>query len=505
MSKQDRRVFIAVVALIALAAALWINHRDSYANPWDHNEGVYLNSARLVANGEPLFTRVFSSQPPVFLTLLAQHFRAFGDSAGSGRIFMAAWGVVALGAMAFLAWRLLGPACAPWVVLLAATSYLFSRAGHFTEAEMPAVALALVSMVLCLEATHRNSTVLAIAAGVVFGLGLMTKVLVLPWLAAAGVLLLPVAAGATVRFGGLLDASFWKRGAMFAFGLVSVSGLLFLVFDTSEMWRQAFYFHLDKRGSAGEASPYLPNLLQMARYLPRDAGILVLAIVGLGVMTLRNGFALCWLLVLAGSSVAFLSVHTPMAANHVLLLSVCTAFFAAVGAASLAGLLARKMPSVIAIGLVAFLSQVCIESSGAGIPLGKGNAVLTLNPVRNQAKFLEVQIPTQDRQIMEFLRANTAPNEAVVSDGHKAVFWAGRASPPFLCDVTHERVVSGWMRDEDLITHSEGVSTIVVQTGQLDRFPLFVQWVQQNYTVAAEIPGETRTATIWRKAGEGER
>lgn len=500
---DGRRALALVLALLLLAGAGWLYHRGSYPNPWDHNEGVYFNSARLLARGEPLFTSVFSSQPPVFLKTLAWHFAAFGDTSPSGRVFMAGWGVLALSAMAFLSWRLFSAATAAWTVFIAASAYLFFRAGHTAEAEMPAVALALVSMGLCLWASRRDSLGLAACAGSVFALALMTKVLVVPWLAAAGILLLPTAEG-RIAWGGIFSRRSFARFLSFGVALATACAILFAAFDAKEMWCQAFFFHFDKRETTGEAMPAMANLAHMVRYLGRDIGIAALTLAGTAVIMRSGGVALVWWGALAASSLAFLLVHTPMAPNHVLLLCVCLAFAAAVGAQAATCLLSRKLPAMVAIVAVALFSQICVEASMSGVPLA-GGGVLTLNTVRNHAKFPNSSVPDQDQRIIEYLRAHTRPDEPVVSDGHRAVFWSGRASPPFLCDITHERVLSGWLRDKDLIKHSTGVGTIVIQTGQLSRFPAFLQWVEENYDVALEVPGPSRTATIWRKAGAAEK
>jgi 4-amino-4-deoxy-L-arabinose transferase-like glycosyltransferase len=503
-AQHDRtRALALVLALVLFAGAGWLYHRHSYPNPWDHNEGVYFNSARLLSQGEPLFTSVFSSQPPVFLATLAWHFYVFGDNSPSGRVFMAGWGVAALLAMAFLSWRLFSAGTAAWTVFIAASAFLFFRAGHTAEAEMPAVALALVSMGLCLSSSRRDSLTLATCAGAVFALAFMTKVLVVPWLAAAAVLLLPASEG-SIEWRRVWSRRCMARFLSFGVAFAVVGLVLFAVFDAREMWRQAFFFHFDKRETTGEAVPAVANLAHMVRYLGRDVGIAILALVGVAATLRSGGLALVWWAVLAASSLAFLLVHTPMAPNHVLLLGVCLAFAAAVGARAVTSLLSQKLPVMAAIIVVALLSQVCVEASMRGVPLGPGG-VLTLNMLRNHTKFPNASIPAQDQQIIDYLRENTDSDESVVSDGHRAVFWSGRASPPFLCDITHERVVSGWLRDEDLIKHSTGVSTIIVQTGQLSRFPAFMQWVSGNYDVVAEIPGGSRSATIWRKLEEGKR
>lgn len=483
-----------IVAVLVVAFGIWVAAAGSYANEWDHNEGVYFNSARLVARGHELFAEVFSSQPPVFVTSLAATFALVGDSPESGRLFMAAVATVGLGAIAFLAWHLLGPASAPWCVLAAATSYLYCRGGHYAEADLPAAALALLAMALALAANEKSSLLLAALSGLVYALAVMTKVLVVPWLPALALLFLPAAVG---RGGWTLKGVF-PKGIACAAGFVLGLAAIFAAFGATEVWNQAFLFHFDKRSSTGIATPWATNISLMAQYFGRDLGLAVLAAVGAALLVWKRGFVLLWLLVLGGGAFAFALYHTPLAANHLVSVGIAIAFAAGAGCVALLASISRFLPKLFAAVCVLLLSQISVDSSVPGVPL-RGETVLTLNPLRNHLKFLHVAPRDEDLAIMEYLRANTEAGELVVSDGHKAVYWAGRASPPFLCDITRERIESGWLTDEDIISHSEGIKVVVIQTTQLDRFPRFKDWLGANYQLVKQV---SPTARIYRRVAD---
>ena len=85
-----RRQFIAgplddrlatLLALVATALILWpLNGLER-----DYDEGVYWQSLRAMASGHPLFTSVFSSQPPFFLLSVYPFYMLFGQSIAAAR------------------------------------------------------------------------------------------------------------------------------------------------------------------------------------------------------------------------------------------------------------------------------------------------------------------------------------------------------------------------------------------------------------------------------------
>lgn len=493
MTSTNKHLAATALAL-AFALGIWLSAAGSYANEWDHNEGVYFNSARLVARGHELFAEVFSSQPPIFLSSLAAAFVLFGDTPDSGRVFMAVVAMVGLGAIAYLGWHLLTPAAAPWCVVAAATSYLYARGGHYAEADLPAAALALLAMAIALAANRKERLLLAALSGFAFAAAVMTKVLVVPWLPALALLFLPAAAG---RSGGIFKAVV-ATGAACAAGFFLGLGAIFAAFGPDEVWKQAFLFHFEKRGSTGVVAPWTANLSIMVQYLGRDVGLGLLALVGAAVLASKRSFGLVWLLALGGGAFVFGLYHTPLVANHLVPMAVAIAISAGAGCAAVLAFTSKRLPGALAVLCVLMLSQVSVDSAVPGLPL-RGQTVLTLNPLRNHLKFLHVAYRDEDLAIMEYLRANTEPDELVVSDGHKAVFWAGRASPPFLCDVSRERIESGWLTDEDIIRHTEGVKVVVIQSTQLDRFPKFKEWLAANYRLEQQV---SPTARIYRRVAD---
>src|SRR5215831_17974732 len=142
----------AFIVLIALAVRLLLLAGGQN----DYDEGVYWQSLRALAAGHPLFTSVYSSQPPGFLVLLLPGHLALGGALGGDRLTVL---VLALAGIA-AAGRTAGLLAGRWAGLLAAALLaadpLYFRQSVALQAEGPAVALALVALAAAAEARHRG-------------------------------------------------------------------------------------------------------------------------------------------------------------------------------------------------------------------------------------------------------------------------------------------------------------------------------------------------------------
>src|ERR1700737_4418191 len=86
----------------------------------DYDEGVYWQSVRALARGEPLFSSVFASQPPAFYYALLPFDDAWHSLAGL-RVSVLILGVIGLAATYVVGRLLAGPVAGLVAVVLAAT------------------------------------------------------------------------------------------------------------------------------------------------------------------------------------------------------------------------------------------------------------------------------------------------------------------------------------------------------------------------------------------------
>lgn len=167
-------------AVIALGFVVWV----SVAGPWwaiymqDPDEGLNLGKAALVAIGTPPYGRLWNDQPP-FLTyiLAALQWVAPGDVAAARAVILG-FGCLTIFSLYRLVHRAGGHAAAIVATGLLGTSALFTNLSVSVMIGLPAIALALLAMDLA-SLPRRKVPWALIAAGVVMGLSLQTKLFTL--------------------------------------------------------------------------------------------------------------------------------------------------------------------------------------------------------------------------------------------------------------------------------------------------------------------------------------
>jgi 4-amino-4-deoxy-L-arabinose transferase-like glycosyltransferase len=172
------RVVIAAASLGMLAILLFPAY---YATP---DEAKYIGLGLNVLDGRGLVTVFdvpFPNHSPLWPLALALPQRLVGvDGLAVGHLLnaIAAAAVVALTGV--LGWRVRPAAGALAAVVMLAFPFLASNA-RTAGLDLPSTALTLAFLVVALRAIDRGSTPLALASGVLFGLGFLVKETALPF------------------------------------------------------------------------------------------------------------------------------------------------------------------------------------------------------------------------------------------------------------------------------------------------------------------------------------
>lgn len=470
--------------LAAYAAAQW--GTLGIASGRHYDEGVYLLSARALHDGHALFLEVFSSQPPAFLEALALALRLGGDRVESARFLILVFSLVGLAAVADLGRRLGGWTAAAVAVAALATSETFLRLGHLVQAETPALATALVSLCLALEAPKRRSPgPWFFAAGATMGLALLFKLFVAPLVPALAALLL-LGEGSGEAESWRLDRP-WSRRVITA-GCFLLAGLLvaplasLLVYDRAAMMHQAVDFHVAKHQAYALHTGM--NLSRIAGELAGEAVTTALALAGAAFLSRRAPSASAWLgLWIAGVVVALVG-QTPLFWRHFVLITPPLVL--------LAGLAVARMPRRSASPRPARLVFTVLLA----LLLARGSLTLAREgSVRAALVELGFAAPAgaASTRVAEWLASNTAAGETVVGDDPTAIYLAGRSTAPALCDTSHARIAAGFLRDEEAIRESAGARVLVLrESGRLLDLKRYARWVERNYEQPPSAP-----SAIW--------
>jgi 4-amino-4-deoxy-L-arabinose transferase-like glycosyltransferase len=470
---------LLLLVLVSFAAVSESNVGRSYV--WD--EGVYLASARAVVRGAPLFEEVFSSQPPMFLEILAAAFRLFGDTGEVGARVSLAFALVTLLCASWIAWRLLGPVAMP-ITALGLLSKLFFDQAITVEAEMPALGFVVLALAILCPPGGRSAAALGLA-GAFFALGVLCKLWAAPYvLPVLMLLVLDPESDETGRWRPAWRGPSHALRRLVVFGLAALLVVVVVMsrYDLSSFYDQTVRLHWVARRTGVEVWGRV-GLDVLQRCARVESFLLVLAFAGLVALAWKNPLAALWLGLWAIGSALFLLEHTPIFYRHVLLLAPPLALLAAAsvrGAAALAG--KPRAEAVVAVVLGALLVlRPSVTSNNLNLPVG------TQLPARFTPD------PAQD-ELIALIRELSRPGDLVVTDAPIQVFLANRDIPPRLVDASGTRILTGHLTADDAATYTKGARLVVLWVNRLDRLPGYRNWVRAHYGRVRKWPGDE-----WRR------
>jgi len=441
-----RLPLIGLVAVLAVALALRAPLLGG--GQIDYDEGVYWQSLRALATGSPLFTSVYSSQPPAFLLVLLPAHLALGGTILAGRLTVLVIALAGVAAAGRTAWLLAGGRAGVLAAALLAADPLFFRQSVTLQADGPAVALALVGVAAAAESRVRRgraALLLAGAAGAVLAVAVLVKLLAVAALPAAAVLLLAARSRRSAAAG---------VAAAAASGLLAAAAILLPFAGVwPELWRQAVGLHLGARA--------LPigglDHDTVARGLP----VAVLAAAGALVALWRAPLLAVTGLVWTAAAAVLLAAQHPLWPHHAVLV---VAPLALLGG----GLACLPAPRLALAAAAAVLLAASIGSAGLtrSLLMPPGPAVAAL-------------------------RAGTAPGDLVLTDDQYTAALAGRAVPPELVDTSFVRVRSGDLTvgRVEAIAERDHVRAVLFATGRLDGLPGLREWAARRYPRAVDLGG----------------
>lgn len=506
----------AVAAICAVAAVLRLISLGGFST--DYDEGVYWQSLRALSHGHPLFTSVFSSQPPFFLLAVYPFYALFGQTLAAARLGIACWSLVGIVAMYFAGRALGGRWCGLLACLLLAVDPVYLHESHTLQAEAPSVALLTLCVAFAataMRAAGRKRRILAALCGVALGLGILTKlwdvVAVIP---AFLFLTQPFWATLAYRDGRLRPP---RRQAMLAglrqslpdIGLLLVgllvafaAVLLPFVGSWGTLYDQVVRFHVAAGSSVDHGLRY--NLT----FLARDGNaypIAVLAVASLALAVWRRAWIVTPILLLLLASLVLLVRQQPLLQHHLALLAPPLALLAGfilplakgpLGQPASGKVLPRPYMPVKRERLAQRLTKTARELGLTRNTLVRAAAtlaalailicvVLSLGDVRaaNQP------IPDLQAHMAITLESQTTPDDLIASDDQYIAALADRDVLPPLVDTSQVRIASGYLTAgqlEDLITRTD-TRVILFASGRFDLIPGFRQWVERNYTKVADF------------------
>lgn len=478
-----RNAHLALPLLFILFMFLYYPFRETFE--FNYDEGGNVMKALLVARGYPLYSQVWSDQPPLLTYLLAVCIRLFGTDVNAARVVMLLFSTVLMAAAAdFLrtgwgGWHALAG------FLLIFLLPFYNRLSVSIMIGLPAIAFALLSL-LALSYWHlRRDSIWLWLSALALSLSVSTKLFTgfLAPIFALGILL-----DERSRLGGSASWRAWLRPAllwsMIFATLVFAAAMLFV---GPANLSQLFTSHLEARQaqdfiSLNESEPLSLHM--------RDARlILLLAGIGCLFVLLERRWLSLYLIAWFLTGYFLLMVQIPVFFHHTLLVTVPAAILAgiAVGEAilwvhlvprlfRLRGLLSwRTLLSVLA--LIIFIANVIERAPETLLSFNRRPAWMT------QA---ETKVWSQQEQLFLTKMANhAAETHWVVTNLPMYAFRVNLIAPPYLSFVTAKRLSTGELTEENIIAVIQKYRPEQVLIGRHE-FSKVKEYLQEDYRLIYE-------------------
>jgi 4-amino-4-deoxy-L-arabinose transferase-like glycosyltransferase len=472
----------ALAGAIALTAGILVfanlgRYSDSYDN------GVYLESARLLTRGHTMYHEVFDSQPPLWLAIVSLSFHFFGESERSGQLVTATSHVLLIIAVMLAAAQLRGWHAALLSGLVLTLSPVELTWSRVVIAEMPSTACAAMSIALAARYANSGRRDWLALSSIALACGVFIKLFAFYVMPALGLLIV-------ARWWRRDDVN-WRRGVQ---GVAFDSGMLLvapfavvlasaMLFDRAALWDQVVRFHQ----AARVAHPVIPvrdSLLLIRNLYERDPLLLTVAPIALLCVTggWRGFAALIWV----AASLAGLVAQRPLFDHHGGVLVPAVALAAGVGwgqCGSWAGaLLGWARSRTIPTRVVAEAAGVASVALGLLLVIPLGQPALQS---AGESRRIAFQDATQsdDVRMAMVLAQRTQSNDVVLTDAQGVAFWAHRDVPPGLTDTSFVRIASQYLTAQQVIEESESANTraVLFWTGRLNQFPEVVAWARRRF------------------------
>jgi hypothetical protein len=445
---------------------------------FDQDEGGEAMRAWMFSRGYPLYSQVWSDEPPLFTFLLAAVFRIAGPQIDAARVLVMLFSTALLGAAAHLLYLQWGGWHALAGVLLIFVLPYYTNLSAAAMVGLPAIALAVISLA-CLEIwRQRGSQAWLVGSALALGLSVLTKIFTgfLAPVFVLGILLEGRAGRAPASWrNGLRPALVW----LLAFGGLVLAGLLFLVGPSN--LDQLFTTHLVAR----LVDDYLAIADQPIAVHLRDAWA-VLLLAGLGVVFIirERRWRALYLPAWSVLAYALLVFHKPVFFHHQLLVSVPAAMLAGIAGGEGIHLIlqtARKLrflTSEMALGMLALAGFAAVLA--LRLPH-------TLPDFNHPPLFMSraAHAPWAEQMFLTRMSNHAADTHWVVTNLPVYAFRSGLMVPPSLAFVSEKRMSTGELSEAAFIEAVQEYRPEQVLVGRRE-FGELKQFLQADYRLLYE-------------------
>jgi 4-amino-4-deoxy-L-arabinose transferase-like glycosyltransferase len=458
--------------------------------PLNYDEGTELMFGILAASGHTPYTETFVGIPPLALLTIQLGATLFGNSL-TIRYPMMLYSLIGVITIFWLAKQL--TSYKPVLTGLMA-AIILSFSPHYLslsatiETEVPALALALVSLAL-VEYYRRQPLYRWLSlSGIAFALSLMLKIFVAFLPIIIGLQLLTIVLPEEKKE--LLQPAIYikliKMGVFWLSGVLIVLGLFSLIYDPVKMYYEVITFRTLLRDVTIATENWFASNIEIMQkeigfYLP----LMITAVLGLWVRQRREDSPQLWVWPLWFILAALLFPwHIPLRPRHLVILLPPLAVLS-------------SLFLVYLIDYSSHLVRVLIFLLLLGYFLFQSTQMLASPPYYPfEANY------TGNLSAAAFVQRTTVPDDCIIVDDQRFAFQAGRLVPPFLSETSRARLKVGWVSVAQIIETDDknNCAAIVMLNNRFDTFiPELREVASSIYALTLDFhnPGVSDKTTVY--------
>jgi 4-amino-4-deoxy-L-arabinose transferase-like glycosyltransferase len=462
--------------------------------PPDYDEGVGLMFGMLATLGHTPYTETFVGIPPLALLTIQLGVTLFGDS-WSVRYPMMLYSLMGIITLFWLV-KQLTPHKPVLTGLLASTILSFSPRYLSLSAtiltEVPAIALALVSLALVEYYRRQPLYRWLILSGIAFALSLMLKIFVvfLPVIIGLQLLTIALPEEKKVWFQPAVYIKLIKMGLLWLSGILIVLGLFSLLYDPAEMYHEVITFRTILRDVNIATENWLAhNIETLQEEIELYVPLMITAILGLWLGQRREDSPQLWIWPVWFILAALLFPwHIPLRPRHLVILlpplAVLSGLFLVYLMDYLSHLFNQYSHWVRILIFLLLLGYFLFQST-------QTLASLPDDPFETNY--------SGNLSAVAFVQRTTFPNDCIIVDDQRFAFQAGRLVPPFLSETSRARLQVGWVNAAQIIETDDknNCAAIVMLNNRFDTFiPELRELVRSIYALTIDFHNpETKDKT----------
>ena len=470
--------WLLAVEAVLLIGLLWLALTVRLTGLADHtdlsDEGIRGVQMRLLAAGFKPVTEIYASQGPLSLWLFYPSVALFGPEIVVARLTVVASSLVVLAASVWLARLAAGPIAGLAAGAVLAVSPVFLDNSRLAFVEVPSIAPTVLGLVGILLFRRFGQRGWLVASAIFMAIGSLAK----PMAAVAGLPALVLILAPQIN--GLQGAAREWRQRLVDLAIFTASGLLVctavvLAVGPAALYDQVIAYRLGARAVRGWDLTTNLNLVTTQLRL-HGWGVLLAAVVGMASVALRGGWigiaCIAWL---AGALAALLA-YSPLWDKHVTYALPPLAILAGIGVASI-GLLTRRRLEFrrLALGLPAVAALLLIASHLPTLLAGT-RAIVYRDAGSDLSRYADD---------LEIVKAATTPDQFVVIDDAYLAMMTGRLTPPFLADLSWNRILARALTAEQAIVETRRYDSkiLILQDDHLGQVQRYLTWADREYVL----------------------